>query len=254
MPIHDWTRVTSGTFHAFHVAWIAEIQRTLNGGVLPEGYYAMAEQVANQVIPDVLTLQDLGDPGDAASQRRGGWRGDDDAGGVAVAKTAPSVALSDTVTEAMLLAARRRHLVIRHTTGDRIVALLEIVSPGNKERRPALEAFVDKAVGALDEGYHLMVLDLLPPGPFDPTGMHGAIWQRLRGTYQPPEGKPLTLASYVAASAITCYVEPTAVGAALIPMPLFLDPGHYVNVPLESTYLAAYEGVPRRWKRVIEGS
>ncbi len=64
MPIHDWTRVSAGTFHDFHTAWIAELRRALNGGVLPEGYYAMAEQVANQVIPDVLTLQDLGSDGD----------------------------------------------------------------------------------------------------------------------------------------------------------------------------------------------
>lgn len=51
---------------------------------------------------------------------------------------------------------------------------------------------------------------------------------------------------------ITAYVEPVAVGQALSDMPLFLDPGHYVNVPLESTYQAAYEGVPRRWRQVIE--
>jgi len=63
----------------------------------------------------------------------------------------------------------------------------------------------------------------------------------------------LTLAAYVSAGAVTCYVEPTAVGEELIPMPLFLDPGHYVNVPLESTYRAAYEGLPQRWTRVIEG-
>ncbi len=132
--------------------------------------------------------------------------------------------------------------------------MLEIVSPGNKEKRAALEAFVDKAAGALDEGYHLLVLDLFPPGPFDPAGMHGAIWNRLNGVYQPPHGKPLTLAAYVAAGAVTCYVEPAAVGGELIPMPLFLDAGHYVNVPLESTYRGAYEGVPQRWKRVIEGA
>jgi len=136
--------------------------------------------------------------------------------------------------------------------GDRIVALLEIVSPGNKEKRGALEAFVDKAVGALDCGYHLLVIDLFPPGPFDPQGMHGAIWKQLKGTYDAPQGKLLTLAAYAAAGTITCYVEPTAVGAELIPMPLFLDPGHYVNVPLEPTFGAAYGGVPRRWKQVIE--
>jgi hypothetical protein len=56
MPVHDWTRVLDGTFHHFHVTWIPLLSRTLNRGVLPEGYYAMAEQVVG-VVPDVLTLQ-----------------------------------------------------------------------------------------------------------------------------------------------------------------------------------------------------
>lgn len=251
MPIHDWTRVSAGTFHAFHTAWIAEIQRALNGGILPANYYALAEQVAGETVPDVLTLQDVGGTANAA----GGTspRGNGDAGGIALAAAPPRVALSDTVTESMILAARRRQMVIRHVTGDRIVALFEIVSPGNKESRRQLDAFVDKAVGALDEGYHLLVVDLVSPGRFDPKGVHGVIWDHLRGTYVPPPGKPLTLAAYVAAGAVTCYVEPTAVGTPLIDMPLFLDPGHYVNVPLESTYMSAYEGLPRRWKSVIEG-
>jgi hypothetical protein len=255
MPIHDWTRVTAGTFHAFHLAWIAEIQRALNGGLLPKGYYALAEQVAGQVAPDVLTLQDLGSNGGTPV---GGTEPDPRSnGGVAVATAPPRVALHDTVSESMFLATRRRRLVIRHLTGDRIVALLEIVSPGNKERRGMLEAFVDKAVAALDEGYHLLVIDLIAPGAFDPSSIHGAIWGRLGGKYDAPLEKPLTLAAYAAGgrgdAPVTCYVEPTTVGSALIDMPLFLDPGHYVNTPLEQTYLSAYEGVPERWRRVIEG-
>ena len=47
-------------------------------------------------------------------------------------------------------------------------------------------------------------------------------------------------------------VEPTAVGRELIDMPLFLEPEIYVPVPLEATYQAAYRGVPRRWKAVLE--
>ena len=35
MPIHDWTRVDAGIFHAFHLSWIAEIARVLNRGQLP---------------------------------------------------------------------------------------------------------------------------------------------------------------------------------------------------------------------------
>ena len=124
MPIHDWTRVSAGTFHDFHHAWISELRRALNGGVLPEGFYAQAEQVASQVIPDVLTLQ----------QMNAGGGGDDAA------------------AEAAILAARRKQLVIRHSSGNRIVAIIEIVSPGNKDKRAALEAFVDKALSALAAG------------------------------------------------------------------------------------------------------
>ena len=248
MPIHDWTKATAGTFHAFHVSWIAEIQRALNAGLLPPSYYALAEQVATRIIPNVLTLQDIGSAGGSSSDKAS-ESGD---GGVAVATAAPVVTLCDTISEAMLLAARCRRMVIRHTTGDRIVALLEIVSPGNNEKPGAVDQFVEKAAGALDQNLHLQVIDLFPPGPFDPNGMHGVLWSRLGGSYQQPPDKPLTLAAYAAAGAVTCYVEPTAIGTKLMDMPLFLTPERYVNVPLEKTYLAAYEGLPQRWKRVIE--
>jgi hypothetical protein len=35
-------------------------------------------------------------------------------------------------------------------------------------------------------------------------------------------------------------------------MPLFLEAGWYVRVPLEETYQQAWRGVPDRWRRVIE--
>lgn len=36
-------------------------------------------------------------------------------------------------------------------------------------------------------------------------------------------------------------------------MPLFLYPERYINVPLEPTYLVAYQGMPAFWRGVIEG-
>ena len=56
MPMHDWTRVSAGSFHTFHTAWITEIARALNNGVLPDGFYAESEQVAGRTGLDVLTL------------------------------------------------------------------------------------------------------------------------------------------------------------------------------------------------------
>jgi hypothetical protein len=57
MRIHDWTRVHAGIFHDFHATWIPDIKRALNRGLLPPDYYALAEQIAGNLGPDVLTLQ-----------------------------------------------------------------------------------------------------------------------------------------------------------------------------------------------------
>jgi hypothetical protein len=98
------------------------------------------------------------------------------------------------------------------------------------------------------------MVDLLAPGPHDPHGLHGELWQQYdRAGYSPPEDKPLTLTSYAAGPLPKAYVEPLAVGDGLPDMPLFLRADRYVNVPLEATYAAAYRGLPAYWRGVIEG-
>ncbi len=245
MPIHDWTRVSAGIFHDFHVAWIGEIRNTLNSGLLPSDYYALAEQIAGPMGPDVLTLQ-------ADSYPENGSAVPSSGGGIAVA-TAPPPARMTAAAEMNDYVLKRRTLVIRHSSGDRIIALIEIVSPGNKAARHALRSFVEKAVEALYRGYHLLIVDLFPPGPRDPQGIHGAIWSELSDDhFELPPAEPLTLAAYSAGPIKRAYIEPTAVGRAMMDMPLFLEPEMYINVPLEATYQAAYRGVPQRWKRELE--
>jgi hypothetical protein len=114
---------------------------------------------------------------------------------------------------------------------------------------------VIKAAEAIRQGVHLLVIDIHPPTNRDLQGIHGAIVAQMGDhSYQAPLDKPLTLVSYVGMPIGTAYVEPIAVGDVLPPMPLFLDEGHYVNVPLEETYASAYRGVPQRWKSVLEGT
>ncbi len=96
------------------------------------------------------------------------------------------------------------------------------------------------------------VVDLFPPGRFDPADLHGAIWGELGGDFDPPAGRSLTLAAYAADPTIDCCVEPSAVGMPLADLPLFLGPNRYVNVPLEATYMASYRRFPSRWRDVIE--
>ncbi len=64
--------------------------------------------------------------------------------------------------------------------------------------------------------------------------------------------QPLTLAAYIGGGAFEAYIEPTAVGSALIDMPLFLDPDLYVPTPLQSTYQSAWEAVPAIWRKMLE--
>jgi len=247
MPVHDWTRVEAGIFHDFHVAWLPEIRKALNGGLLPEGFYALAEQHAGRTITDVLTLH--ASPGYVEPLPLVPTTG-----GTAVAEAPPRVRRRESLELGMR--ARRRSLAIRHVSGHRLVALLEIVSPANKDRKQSVEDFAAKAADALDVGVHLVVVDLFPPGPFDPQGMHGAIRQRLAGSdevYSMPAGEPLTLASYVAGPTVDIYVEQLAFGSLLPEMPLFLNSERYVSLPLESTYAAAYQGMPAFWRDVLEG-
>ncbi len=58
MPINDWTLVEAGIFHSFHTTWIAQINTALNEGLLPPGFYSLAEQHAGETIADILTLHD----------------------------------------------------------------------------------------------------------------------------------------------------------------------------------------------------
>jgi hypothetical protein len=249
MPVHDWTRVSAGTFHDFHGAWIVHLKEALNAGVLPEDYYAQAEQRAT-VIPDVLTLQLGGAGGDGQDASRLEPRPQ---GAIAIAETPPKAQLQLVLPEEESLHLRQRVVTIRHASGHRIVAIIEIVSPANKDRPAHVEDFVEKSLVAIRQGVHLMVFDLFPPGRYDSGGINGAVWQRMGGAVNLPPEKPLTLGSYLAQDLPVAYVEPLAVGDILVDMPLFLSPDWYVNAPLEETYVLAFRGVPTLYRRILEG-
>lgn len=235
MPVHDWTRVDAGTFHAFHGAWITHLMGRLNSGVLPAGYYALAEQHASGLIPDVLALTHP-DPrsGSAAPS-----------GGLALADAPPAVGRRLVADSKVVYRTRRRTLAIRHVSGDRIVAIVEIASPGNKDRASSVRELVDKIDDALRLGIHAMLIDLFPPGRFDPEGLHGAIWERYGESPEAiDEGRPLSACSYRAVAPAEAYLVRLAIGETLPEMPLFLDAEMYVNIPLEPTYRAAFEDLP----------
>jgi len=241
MPIHDWTRVDAGIFHAFHHDWITEISRALNRGVLPAAYYALPEQITGGLGPDVLSLRKpLDTPTTPPADQ-----------GVALAVVPPRVRVRMRA-EANRYAAKAKAVTIRHVSNHQVVAMVEIVSPGNKNNQNGLNVFVRKAHEALASWIHLLIVDLFPPSPRDPQGIHRAIWGEDCGAdYALPEGKPLTCVAYVGGPSAEAFIEEVAVGDTLPEMPLFLTPDLYVPVPLEATYQSAWEGMPAYWREVL---
>ncbi len=249
MPIHDWTLVRAGVFHDFHQEWAVAIKRALNGGILPPGYYAMVEQASLDRFRDVLSFQVDRQPDRDAS---GGTSGN---GGVLTLAAAPPHVGITAVIESDPYAQRSNRVIAFDDVGH-VVAVIEIVSPGNKSSRGEFQAFVQKALAFLRSGVHLLVVDLFPPTARDPHGMHAAIWSEMIDyDFQLSADKPLIAASYSAGLKKRAFVQPLCVGEALPAMPLFLEAETYVPVPLEATYLTAFEDVPKpyRDKLLIRG-
>ena len=154
-------------------------------------------------------------------------------------------------------AARGNRIAIRHRM-MKLVCVIELVSPGNKHSRSSIRQFVDKAVGFLRSGVHLLILDPFPPSPRDPQGIHKAIFDEIEKIdFRLPADQPLTLAAYEAdiegfGLNVTAYVEPIGVGTTLPDMPAYLDLDEYVAVPLESTYQLAWANCPPDMRVLVE--
>src|SRR5262245_3460050 len=111
-------------------------QAGLERGLLPPGYYAMAEQIAGGMGPNVLTLEmPVQRPHPAQDEEKGE--------GVVIAARPPKVRFHARTEEDVY--ARKAKVVVRHTSDHQVVAMVVLVSPGNKGSRAALSSFARKA-------------------------------------------------------------------------------------------------------------
>src|SRR5262245_60024284 len=142
MPIHNWKNAPPGLFHHFHQEWTVRLCSVLNKSVLPSEFFAMIEQKAVGVEPDVMTLKGVG--ASAASLR-------DRPSGIALAEARPKVFYTTQVSDQIAYARKANRISVRTTDGE-LVAVIEFVSPGNKHDKSALDKFVDTAVRFLQSG------------------------------------------------------------------------------------------------------
>jgi len=134
-------------------------------------------------------------------------------------------------------------LVFRQFGGRQLVAAIELVSPGNKDRDETREAFAMKVASYLHEGVSVLIVDVVTERR---ANLHDEIVRMMRMPTElclPPD-QPLYAASYRPVirenrAEIDIWVSSFSVGDPLPTMPLRLIADYFVPVELEATYTEA---------------
>lgn len=235
MPLHDWTLVSPPSFHDMHQLWLACLRLRMSGGMLPDGYYVHLERHFGRFESDILTLST------PPASRNGTPRGGDGdrGGGVAVAVKRPRAGARLSASPV-----KQSTLAVRRVGTDRVVALIELASPSNKDRAASVTAYVEKAKAALEHGVHVVHLDMLPPTPHVPANLSSAIWDAVDGRDYPFDpAKPFAADSFVADRVNEVYANSLGLGDEWPDTPLFLDAETYIELPLAATYAQAFAGI-----------
>ena len=239
VPLHDWTRVSAGKWHDMHLAWTGALRTELNSGGLPDPFFALVEPVLRQrpgetktprrSTPDVWVFPHVARP--------------------AGCLPADEVSAQFAAVERLDPPRTRRHITVRHPDGDRVVAIIEFASPGNRDAVSKVGHFAETLAAALEAGIHAVLIDPFPPTGPAPDGLHGAVAAEFGGVHRLDPARPLTFVGYRAVAARgdgpTAAVEARAAGESPPEVPLFLDPAWFVPLDLAPSYAAAFRGCPK---------
>lgn len=151
MPLLDHFRPPlSDTRHweSFHARWASAITDELNGQLLPAGYYAEEQvHVGARVEIDVATFER---ESASTNETRGGTA------------TLPVAAWAPPAPDSMMPAVFPdviEVLVFDSESGPTLVAAVELIGPGNKDRADARRAFAAKCAAYLQQGIGLVIVD-----------------------------------------------------------------------------------------------
>jgi hypothetical protein len=231
MPLLDHFNPPLNRTHpwrSFHGAWAAAMARLLNQGVLPPGYYAVPLVDRDGPVEiDVATLRDAETSGPAGGTTLPQpWS--PPAPGLAVAVEWPAV-------EAV-------EVHVFADDGDpRLTAAVELLSPRNKDRPQARQAFAVKCAGYLQQGSSVVVVDTVTTRRADVNGALLALLGVAADAATPPG---LSAVSYRAVSRddesqqLQLWPASLALGQPLPTLPLWIAAAFSVPLDLEASYLA----------------
>ncbi len=220
-------------WESFHSAWANTMVRHLNEKLLPARYRSQPElHLGTHVEIDVATFE-RPTPGPAPSDGNGAGSN------VATAVWAPAKA-----TQSLVVTFPAEDVfeirVVDRRRGMRLVAAVELVSPGNKDRPDSRHTFAVKCASYLAERVAVVVVDVVTDRHHD---LYAEILTLLgqQGQHTWPGEPPL----YGVALRTTkqedqwhmeTWEEPLALGQSLPTMPLWLADNLAVPLELEATY------------------
>jgi hypothetical protein len=220
-------------WEAFHGWWAAEIAAGLNHD-LPADYFAEFQvTLGARIEVDVATFREHGEPEPLGAENGGGTA-------VEARVWTPTMPLA---TMPAAFPDDIEVQVYSNDTGPKLVAAIELVSPGNKDRDDTRRAFAAKCAAYLQRGIGLIVIDVVTSRR---ANLHDELIALLghAEAFVFPAPTPLYATAYRPAhrqerNEIDLWREPLGVGQSLPVLPLAVRGLGCLRVDLEATYMEA---------------
>lgn len=218
------------SWEGFHGLWAAALVEKLNRDVLAGEYFAdMQVHVGSPVEVDVATLEETGGAAGAGTVAPTSQKGMDSGWAPPAARWVVPTLFPDEI-EVQVFAT---------VTGATLVAAIELVSPSNKGRPEACQAFAAKCVAYLTRGIGLIVVDIV-------TNRLANLHNEVIGLLGYGEGfllEPAALyavayrpSRQVSGDQVEIWPEALAIDQLLPVLPLALRNAGVVPVDFEATY------------------
>lgn len=234
MPLLDHFHPPLSTvrhWESFHARWAASMADVLNDALLPGEYFAEVQvHVGSRVEVDVGTFEYASTLLDYAHRA---------STATATLEARPWAPPAPAMRMPAVFPDSVEVLVFRTETGPTLVAAIELVSPGNKDREEHRRAFAAKCSSYVQQGIGLMIIDTVTNRQ---ANLHNALVHQLNAGEQfllPEEllyataYRPVRRADI---DEIDVWPATLAVGRQLPGLPLPLDKALFVPLDLGATY------------------
>ena len=233
MPLRDhfhspWSE--ENLWEGFHSAWANTIVRHLNESLLPARFRAVPQvHLGAAVETDIATFERLMGNGSASAE------GSSSALATAVwAPPEPTQTLTVDFLDQDVCEVR----VYDAERGMRLVGAIELVSPRNKDRPEARQAFVAKCAAYLQEQIGLMIVDIVTERR---ANLHEELLRLVAPGQSPASVSPLYAVAYRAgpngrSGRLDTWPASLIVGQPLPTLPLWLPGELPMPIDLETTY------------------